>query len=137
MKKKLTIAILLLFALTISISGCTTKTAQNGTFGEKKISLDKFSLTNVISEHYEFNDTQYYIIEGNITNNNDLDAIDIKMEAIAYDENGTVVATNNTPYLEPKTIPADITGYFNFIFNDPDKRIVRYEIKMISAKAIY
>ena len=39
-KQYLIIIIILLLTAIIAISGCTTKTATNGTFGEKSISID-------------------------------------------------------------------------------------------------
>ena len=39
MFKQLIIIILLILTAIVAISGCTTKTATNGTFGEKSISI--------------------------------------------------------------------------------------------------
>lgn len=109
------IIVILLFAVLVSISGCTTKNATNGTFGEKKISLDKFEISDVNAEHYEY-DTTYYYVEGNITNKNDIDALNLKMEAVAFDENGTAVDVNKNPYLNPKVVPSLGVSYFYFNF---------------------
>jgi len=135
--KSLIIIVIILFAVLVSISGCTTKEAANGTFGEKTISLDKFEISDSYAEHYDYENMTYYYIEGNVTNKNDIDAIDLKMEATAFDENGTIVDINKSPYLDPKAIPALGVSYFYFEFSDPNKRIARYEIKIINAKSSY
>jgi len=135
--KSLIIIVIILFAVLVSISGCTTKEAANGTFGEKTISLDKFEISDSYAEHYDYENRTYYYIEGNITNKNDIDALDLKMEATAFDENGMVVDINKNPYLDPKVVPSLGVSYFYFEFYDPDKRIVRYEIKVISAEDRY
>lgn len=136
MTKKFRIVIFILLVITVSISGCTTKDAANGTFGERTISLNKFEISDINADLYEY-DTTYYYVEGNITNKNDIDAIDLKMEATAYDENGTIVDVNKSPYIDPKVVPALGVSYFYFDFYDPDKRIARSEVKIISAKSKY
>ncbi|HOI39815.1 MAG TPA: hypothetical protein PLC38_01585 [Methanobacterium sp.] len=135
--KSLIIIVIILFAVIVSISGCTTKNATNGTFGEKTISLNKLEIIDSNAEHIDYEDRTYYYIEGNITNKNDIDALDLKMEATAFDENGMVVDINKNPYLDPKVVPSLGVSYFYFEFYDPDKRIVRYEIKVISAEDRY
>lgn len=137
MTQKFTIIIFLLLAITVSISGCTTKDAANGTFGEKTISLNKLEISDTYAEHYDYENETFYYIEGNVTNKNDIDAIDLKMEVTVFDENGTIVDVNKSPYIDPKVIPALGASYFFFEFQDPDKRIVRYEVKIISAKSRY
>ncbi len=137
LNKSLIVMVILLFAVTVSISGCTTKNATNGTFAEKKISLDKLEISDLNAEHIDDEDRTYYYIEGNITNKNDIDALDLKMEATAFDENGTAVDVNKNPYLNPKVVPSLGVSYFYFEFYDPDKRIVRYEVKIISAQSNY
>jgi len=135
--KSLIIIVIILFAVIVSISGCTTKNATNGTFGEKTISLNKLEIIDSNAENIDYEDRTYYYIEGNITNKNDIDALDLKMEATAFDENGMVVDINKNPYLDPKVVPSLGVSYFYFEFYDPDKRIVRYEIKVISAEDRY
>ena len=76
------IAVLLLFAVIVSISGCTSKTATNGTFGEKTISLSNITIVNnVTNGSYQDNGTNYYYIDGFVKNNNVYDAYDLKMKA--------------------------------------------------------
>lgn len=133
MFNKSIIIILSFLIIIISISGCTNKNATNGTFGEKTVSLNTFKIDIIDAEHH---DSVFYI-DGNITNNNGFDALDVEMEATAYDENGTVIAVNKTPYIDPKNIPAQSVSYFYFEFNDPDNKIVKYEVKIISAQSKY
>lgn len=45
-----------------------------------------------------------------------------KTKATTYDENGTVVATKDTVYLNPKVIPAGGESFFGFKFVDDDKQ---------------
>lgn len=134
MSKKSIIVILLLFAITVSISGCTNKTAQNGTFGEKIISINNITIiNNVTAEHRERNGTNYYYITGYLKNNNKYDAFNLKMKATFYDADGNVVAINDTVYLDPKVIPTASESYFYFRFNDSNNKIVKYELQLISA----
>ena len=89
MLKKSIIIILLLLTAIISISGCTTKTATNGTFGEKSISIDSIYLSNnSTTGNYTYNGTEYYYIDGYLVNNNPYDAFNIIVNSTAYDANG-------------------------------------------------
>lgn len=136
MPKRTIILILLLITVTISFSGCTTKEATNGTFGEKIITINNITIVNnVTTEHYERNGTKFYIITGYLKNNDKYDAFNIKMKSTVYDIDGNVVATNDTVYLDPKVVPAGGESLFGFSFNDSDNRIFRYEIQFISATA--
>lgn len=137
MLKKSIITILLLITLIISISGCTTtKNATNGTFGEKKVSINNITIiNNVTAEPYEYNGTNYYIIKGYLKNNNKYDVYNLKMKAIVFDAEGNVVAVNDTPYLNPKVLYVSSDTFFGFRFVDNDHRIVRYELKLIKADA--
>ncbi|UTB33122.1 MAG: FxLYD domain-containing protein [Methanobacterium sp. ERen5] len=135
MFKKLIIIVLVLF--TISISGCTTKTASNGTFGEKTISINSIYLSNnTTADVYNGTDTglQYYYIGGYLINNNSNDAFNVKILATAYDKDGNVVATNESAYLYPSSIPAKGSSEFYVDFPDNNSNIVRYEVKILSAR---
>lgn len=137
MVKKPLIIVLLLIAVIISISGCTTtKNATNGTFGEKTISINNITIVdNVTTEHSEHNETNYYYITGYLENNNKYDVFNLKMKATTFDANGNMVAVNDTVYLNPKVIPASGESFFGFRFIDSDNRIVRYELQLINADA--
>ena len=135
MFKQSIIVILLILTGIIAISGCTTKTATNGTFGEKTISLDSILISNnTTADTYTYNGTEYYYIHGYLLNNNSNDAFKVKVNATAYDANGNVVATNDTAYLDPTTIPAKGLSEFYVEFNDTNKKIVRYDVKVVDAK---
>ncbi len=132
MARKFIILTLLLFLVVVSISGCTTKEASNGTFGEKTISLSNITIVNnVTAEHYEYEGLNYYYIYGFLKNNNRYDAFNLKMKATAFDADNNIVAVNDTFYLNPKVVPAGGESEFYFEFEDPDMKIVRYELQLI------
>ena len=137
MFKQSIIVILLILTAIIALSGCTTKTASNGTFGEKVISIDSILISNnTTADNYkEDNGTEYYYIDGYLLNNNSNDAFHVKVNTTVYDANGNVVATNDTAYLNPITIPSKGFSEFYVEFNDTNEKIVRYDIKVTDAKA--
>lgn len=133
---KFKIFLIILFTLIIGISGCTTKTAANGTFGEKTVSIDSIYLSNnTTSDIYKDtkNNAQYYYIDGYLVNTNSNDAFNVKIIATAYDTNGNVVATNDSAYLSPSSIPAKGASEFYVDFPDNNNDIVRYDVKIVSA----
>jgi uncharacterized protein YcfL len=131
---KYPIIILILFTAIVAISGCTSKTASNGTFGEKVISLDTILVSNnTTAEQSSFNGTEFYYIKGYLINNNSYDAFHIKINATAYNANGDVVATNNSAYMVSNNIPAKGESLFYVQFNDPNNTITRYDVKIVDA----
>jgi hypothetical protein len=135
--KKYSIAILILFTLIVGISGCTTKTASNGTFGEKSVSINSIYISNnTTADTFKDNGTEYYVIEGYLENNNSDDAFHVIVNASGYDSNGNLVATNNSAYIEPPSIPAKGLSSFYIQFNDPNNTIARYDIKVVNADGI-
>lgn len=135
--KMYSIAILLLFTLIVGISGCTTKTASNGTFGEKVVSINSIYISNnTTATTYNNNGTEYYIIEGYLDNNNSNDAFHVMVNASGYDSKGKLVSTNNSAYIEPPSIPAKGFSSFYIQFNDPNNTIVRYNIQVVNANGI-
>lgn len=135
MKRSIIPLILLLITATVFTSGCVTKTA-NQTWGEQKINLSLIEVANnTTAEHYEWEGTQYFYIDGYLVNKNPYDALEVKLKATFYDAQGNVVAVNDTPYLEPKNIPANGNTYFYFEYPDQDKKIVNYQVEILSAKA--
>lgn len=136
MSSKSIMVILLLYALIISISGCTTKNVENGTFGEKSVTINNVTIiNNVTADHYEDNGTNHYYIDGFLKNNNNYDVFNLKMKATFFDADGNVVGENVTVYLYPKVISTRGESRFYFELEDPDKKIVRYELKLISVSA--
>jgi len=137
MLKKYFIVIIILLMVIVGISGCTTKTATNGTFGEKYISIGSiFISNNTTGDHFNYNGTEYYNIAGYLINNNSNDVYHVKVNATAYDANGNVVATNDSAYIQPNTIAANGISYFAVDFNDPNNLIVNYNVKVVDAKAM-
>lgn len=136
MNKKSILAILILTFI-IGISGCTTKTASNGTFGEKSISINSILISNntTAGNYTDDNGNKYFYIEGYLENNNSNDAFNVKVNANAYDANGNVIATNDSAYLQPSTIDANGSSLFYVNFNDSNSSIVRYEVKIVGATA--
>ena len=136
MFKQSIIIILLILTAIIAISGCTTKTATNGTFGEKTISIDSILISNnTTAGTINYNGTEYYYIDGYLLNNNSNDAFHVRVNTTVYDANGNVVATNDTAYLNPITIPSKGFSEFYVEFNDTNEKIVRYDVKVVDAKA--
>jgi hypothetical protein len=133
MLKQNIIIILLLLTSIIAISGCTTKTANNGTFGEKSISLNSIYLANNSTNGtYSYNGTEYYYVEGYLVNENPNDAFDVKVNTTAYDSNGNVIATNNSAYIDPTNIPANSNSYIYIEFKDPTQKIVKYNVQVVA-----
>lgn len=136
MLKKYLFIILIIVILSVSVSGCTTKTAANGTFGEKYISVNSIYIAdNATSGNFTADDgTEYYYMEGYVTNNNQYDAFHVIMNATAYDANGNIVGLNNSAYLEPSTIPGKGASYFYVDFNNSANNIVKVDVKVVDAK---
>lgn len=133
MFKKVKISLIILILLVvISVSGCTSKNATNGTFGEKSVSIKNVTIVNSTYEDYEYPGTKYYIIRGYLKNNNKYDAYNLKMQATTYDADGNVVSVNDTVYLSPKVLPADGLASYDFYIPNKDGRIVRYDLQLIS-----
>lgn len=121
----------------IITSGCIDTTKTNSTWGEKKISMDTLQVSSsTIGNRSETNDSIYYV-GGYITNKNSFEALDPKIEVITYYSNGTVFAVNNTPHLDPLNIPANGKSTFYARFEDPNKQIAKFEVRILSAKGQY
>lgn len=134
------ILLITILTLIIFISGCTTKTAPNGTFGEKTVSINSIYLSNnTTADIYKDTDTgtQYYYIEGYLVNKNSNDALNVKIIAKAYDASGNVVATNDSAYLNPSSIPANGASEFYVKFLDNSNNVVKYDVKIVSASGTF
>jgi len=131
--------IVIIFLLTVGLiinTGCIENKVTN-TWGEKNISIDALKVSDTTKGvRNERNDSIYYVY-GNITNQNPYDAFKVKINITVYYSNGTIFAVNQTPYLNPKSIPAKGNSYFYARFVDPTKQIARYEVKILDAKAEY
>jgi hypothetical protein len=125
------IILFVLLILIVGISGCTEKKATNGTWGEKPPATSaSLQVINSTTDHYTYNETNYYYVDGYIQNNAESDASNVKIVTTAYDSSGNVFAINDTAYLKPKTVPATGQSEFYAEFEDPDNKIVRYDVKV-------
>jgi hypothetical protein len=131
------IIILLLVVMVLANSGCIENTKANSTWGEKKISMDAIKVSNNTVGNHSEQDKSVYYVSGYITNQNPIEAINVKLKVTTYYSNGTVFAVNNTPYLEPKNIPANGQSYFYVLFTDPDNKIVRFNVDIVNANGEY
>lgn len=137
MRKNVIFLTIILFVFSIFISGCIETTKSNATWGEKRISLDAIKVSNnTVGNRSETNESIYYI-RGYVLNLNPFEALDPKITVNTYYANGTVFAVNETPYLDPKNLPANDKSYFYARFEDPDKKIAKFEVKILSAKGEY
>lgn len=136
MKKTTIIIIVLIISLITLISGCiTNKTASDGTFGEKTISISNITILNSTAEDQQYSKNRYYTIRGYLKNNNKYDAHNLKMRVITYDKDGNIVSSNETVYLSPKVIPAEGTSQYEFYIKNNDERIVKFDLQLISVTA--
>lgn len=134
-KFKITTLILVMFIFIVAVSGCTEKKATNGTWGEKApATADSLKIINSTADTYEYNGTNYYYVEGYIQNSADSDASNIKMVVTFYDASGKVVATNDTFYIKPATIPAAGQSEFYVDFNDSNNNIASYDVNITFAQ---
>lgn len=133
---KPSILFIILMVILVAISGCTEMYSTNGTFGDKQVSVENITVYNVTGEHLLYNDTNYYIIKGNLVNNNQYDAFKVKMRAVAYDSRNRVVAINDSVYVNPRVLPAaSNTTFFGIRFIDNQNRIVKFDLQIVSVDA--
>lgn len=135
--QKVGMIVVIVLLLGISISGCINTSETNNTWGEKKISLNAIKISNnTTGNHSETNQSNYYV-HGYIKNENPYEAINPKIKVTTFTINGTEFEVNNTPYLEPKNIPANGESFFYARFSDPENKIVQFEVEIVDAKAEY
>lgn len=136
-KKILTIIIFSFILLVIANSGCIENTKANSTWGEKKISLNAIKISdNTTGNHSETNESTYYVY-GYIDNNNFYEAFNPKITVTTFDSNGNIFAVNETPYIDPKNLPAKGSSIFYATFYDPDNQISNFSVEIVDAKAEY
>jgi capsule polysaccharide export protein KpsE/RkpR len=133
------IGLLLIFFVIglVFTSGCIENTKSNSTWGEKKISIDAITVSNDTTGNRSENNDSLYYISGYILNQNSFEALDPQIKVTTYYSNGSVFAVNDTPYLNPKNIPGNGKSYLYARFEDPDKKIAKFEVKILSAKGEY
>jgi hypothetical protein len=126
-----TILILLMVIVLVGVSGCTEKKATNGTWGEKPtVTTDSLHLINITADHYDYNGTKYYYVEGYIQNTAENDATNVNIITTAYNASGKAFATNETAYIKPTNVPAMGQSEFYVNFEDPNNEIVNYTVKV-------
>lgn len=136
-KKLFSIITFSLLLIAIASSGCIENTKANSTWGEKKISLDAIKISNNTTGNRSEQNASLYYVYGYVENNNPYEALNVKINVTTYTSNGTVFATNDTPYLKPSNIPAKGGSILYARFSDPDKKIARFDVKILDAKAEY
>lgn len=137
MESIIKIVILISIMCLIFSSGCIENTKANSTWGEKKLSLDTLKISNnTVGNRSEQNESIYYV-SGYISNQNSFEALDSKIQVTTYYSNGTVFAVNDTPYLNPQNIPGTGKSYFYARFEDPNKQIANFKVKILSSKGQY
>lgn len=137
MESIIKLVILISIVCILFSSGCIENTKANSTWGEKKLSLDTLKISNsTIGNRSEQNDSLYYV-SGYISNKNSFEALEPEIQITTYYANDTVFAINDTPYMNPQNIPANGKTTFYALFEDPNKQISRFEVKILSAKGQY
>ncbi|MFU2191317.1 hypothetical protein [Methanobacterium sp. MZD130B] len=130
--------VVLIIGLILFISGCINTNSTYETWGQKHVSIDLISFRNSTpGEHTFYKENLYYVIEGYLLNKNPHDALSVKINVTGYDSNGTIVVYNSTPEIYPKVIPGKGKSRFYARLLDPDKKVVRYDVKIFGAKSEY
>ncbi len=137
MKTTLPLLMIILLFIVLCTAGCIENTKANSTWGEKKIYIDAIKISNNTNGNYSEQNESIYYVSGSIINENPYEALNLKINVTTYYSNGTVFAVNATPHLNPKSIPANGKSNFYASFSDPDKKIARFEVKILDAKAEY
>ena len=95
------------------------------------------SVVVLSSEGTFYNTTKSYWIEGEIQNENPFGVSFVKINATGYDEDGKRVNTDFC-YADDTDIGAGGKSKFLLIIDDPDNKIVRYEVQVCDAnKSLY
>ncbi len=125
----------LLLALILSavmISGCTEIKAENGTWGEKEpVKASELRIVNSTGEHFDRNETSIYYVYGDLKNTAGNDAYNVVVQAKFYDAEGNLIGNNTTGTVDPDTVVGEGTSFYYVGWDDPDKKIIRYELKIV------
>jgi hypothetical protein len=134
--KKIFLIIIVVISLMIVIanSGCIENNKVNKTWGEKKISMNAIEVSNKTVGNRSLKNNSIYTVKGYLINRNPIEALDVKIIVTTYDSNGKIYGVNETPYLNPKNLPARGKSYFYVNFSDPEKKIVRFKVEVLDAK---
>lgn len=122
-----------LIIVVVGVSGCTINPKSQNTWGEKEpVSVNYLHIINSTGEHYVKNGTNYYYIYGYIKNNAEYNALNVEMHAKVYDNQGNLIQTNDSKYIKLKYIPTNGISYYCLTFKDPENKIARYELKVLT-----
>jgi len=114
------------------ISGCTEIKAENGTWGEKEpVKASELRIVNSTGEHFDRNETSIYYVYGDLKNTAGNDAYNVVVQAKFYDAEGNLIGNNTTGTVDPDTVVGEGTSFYYVGWDDPDKKIVRYELKIV------
>ncbi|MDI6644187.1 MAG: FxLYD domain-containing protein [Methanobacteriaceae archaeon] len=116
----------------VLVSGCTEMKAENGTWGEKEpVKASELKIVNSTGEHFDRNETSIYYVYGDLKNTNGNDAYNVGIKAKFFDAEGNLVGTNTSGTVDPSTVVGEGTSFYYAGWEDPDKRIVRAELKIV------
>ena len=133
-------ALILIFTIIVMVlsnASCIDSNKANNTWGERKLSIDKIKVSNDTTGNRSEQNESIYYVRGYVYNYNPFEALDPIIKVTTYYSNGTVFEVNDTPYMNPKNIPGNDKSYYYAQFEDPDKKIAKFEVKILSAKGEY
>lgn len=117
--------------LTAQMSGLAVNTTANSTFGEKPpATTSDLYIVNSTGDHFDRNGTSYYYVWGYVGNKAQLGASNVQITAKVFDEYNNSIAVNSTSPYRPEVIPAEGESYYYLGFEDPERKIVRYELNV-------
>lgn len=133
--RKSVISIIFIVLLVLFSSGCTSSDS------EESVTVDEPNpeAKNVVIIESEGNSTSIgsYFIEGVAKNNNEFGVAYVEVNATGFDDKGNVVSQNSA-YVADYDMDAGAESKFYFYLDDPDSKIVKYEISVLDAdKSLY
>lgn len=124
----------------VTISGCTSSgtNSDSGTNYSSDNTTHPEAKNIVVLDSKGHNDgSGYYIINGTVKNKNSFGVSFIKIAVTCYDKDGNVVTTDWT-YVDDNDVSSQGKSEFSFYINDPNNKIVKYNIKILDAdKSLY
>lgn len=124
-----------LICMVVMVSGCTSE-EPTATINETEETHPEAKNVVIVNSTGSFQ-YGYYYINGTVKNKNDFGVAYVKILARAYDKNGELVAENYT-YASDFNLAPGAKSTFDFYLEDPDHKIVKYELKVIDAdKSLY
>jgi len=139
LKRIIPILILILVLSIAGISGCTspdTNSDSGGDYSSDNITHPEAKNVVVLDSNAN-KDPGYYIINGTVKNKNSFGVSFIKIGVTCYDKDGNIVTTDWT-YADDNDVPSKGKSEFSLYIDDPDNKIVKYDIKVLDAdKSLY